>query len=123
MKTLVVLLLFVGVAFAATSLSKQLANADIDTVLQNQRLLSRYIQCLLDSVPCTAEGRELKKTLPNALKSGCSQCDAKTKETVEKVINHLKSKRANDWEKLLAKYDPKGEYKKRFEATTSERRV
>ena len=58
-------------------------------------------------------------TLPDALSSGCSKCNQKQKDVAEKVINHLKANRSRDWERLLAKYDPKGEYKKRFEGTRS----
>lgn len=57
------------------------------------------------------------ETLPDALKSGCSKCDVKQKAMADKVINHLRTKRINDWERLIAKYDPTGEYKKRFETT------
>lgn len=33
---------------------------DIEKVLSNSRITNRYIDCLLDRVQCTAEGRELK---------------------------------------------------------------
>ena len=33
---------------------------DVDRILQNGRVLSNYIKCMLDEGSCTAEGRELK---------------------------------------------------------------
>ncbi|EFN66918.1 Ejaculatory bulb-specific protein 3 [Camponotus floridanus] len=90
-------------------------DVDVDKILQNNRVLNNYIRCLLDEGPCTAEGRELRKTLPDALSSSCSKCNDKQKATAEKVINHLKTKRSKDWDRLIAKYDPRGEYKKRYE--------
>lgn len=57
------------------------------------------------------------ETLPDALSTGCQKCNQKQKETADKVINHLMNKRPADWDRLVKKYDPKGEFKKRYEAT------
>lgn len=38
-------------------------NFDVDAVLNNQRLLRSYANCLLDKGSCTAEGKELKSKL------------------------------------------------------------
>lgn len=35
-------------------------NFDVDKVLNNDRILTSYINCLLDKGNCTNEGRELK---------------------------------------------------------------
>jgi len=32
----------------------------------------------------------------------------------ERVIRHLITERSKDWERLMNKYDPKGEYKERY---------
>ncbi|XP_011635423.1 ejaculatory bulb-specific protein 3 [Pogonomyrmex barbatus] len=90
-------------------------DVDVDKILQNNRVLTNYIRCLMDEGPCTADGRELRKTLPDALSSGCSKCNDKQKAMAEKVINHLKTKRTRDWDRLMTKYDPNGEYKRRYE--------
>jgi hypothetical protein len=90
-------------------------NVDVDKILNNDRVLTNYIKCLMDEGPCTSEGRELKKTLPDALNSGCTKCNQKQKETAEKVIRHLSQKRTRDWERLTKKYDPDGQFKKRYE--------
>jgi hypothetical protein len=56
------------------------------------------------------------ETLPDALLTGCEKCSEKQKSTSERVINHLMKERGKDWERLLTKFDPKGEYKKRYES-------
>jgi hypothetical protein len=33
---------------------------DVDAVIRNERLLSNYVGCLLDSNPCTPDAAELK---------------------------------------------------------------
>lgn len=57
----------------------------------------------------------IPETLPDALSSGCTKCNPKQKDTAEKVMKHLMSKRPKDWERLTKKYDPEGLYKKRYE--------
>ncbi|XP_076631043.1 chemosensory protein 6 [Colletes latitarsis] len=114
------LLLFILVGIASVTAEKypsKYDDVDVDRILQNGRVLTNYIKCLLDEGPCTNEGRELKKTLPDALSTGCSKCNEKQRITADKVINHLRTKRPNDWERLAARYDPDGQYKSRFEDT------
>ncbi|KAJ9585930.1 hypothetical protein L9F63_020438 [Diploptera punctata] len=91
-------------------------NIDVDSILGNNRILNNYLKCLLDEGSCTPDGRELKKTLPDALQTGCEKCSAKQKETSQKVIQHLRSERPKEWDRLIKKYDPNGEFKKRYEA-------
>lgn len=92
-------------------------NVDIDRILQNNRVLSNYIKCVMEEGPCTPEGRDLKKYLPDALQNGCTKCTDRQKGTAEKVIRHLMDKRKKDWDRLEKKYDPTGEYRKKYERT------
>ncbi|XP_058809163.1 ejaculatory bulb-specific protein 3-like [Phymastichus coffea] len=103
-------------AVDAVEYTNKYDNVDVDRILQNGRVLSNYIKCMLDEGNCTPDGREFKRILPDALASGCNKCNEKQKATADKVINHLMKRRPADWERLLKKYDPKGEFKKRFEA-------
>lgn len=49
-----------GTVVLAQNLKNQFDNVNIETVLQNDRVLTNYIKCLLDKGACTREGRELK---------------------------------------------------------------
>ncbi|GJQ80143.1 putative chemosensory protein [Trypoxylus dichotomus] len=91
-------------------------NVDVDRILSNQRILTNYLKCLMDEGPCTNEGKELKKTLPDALAGECSKCTDKQRASAEKVIRFLIKNRTNDWKRLTTKYDPTGQYRKRYEA-------
>lgn len=64
--------------------------------------------------PCTNEGRELKVTLPQTLRTACEKCTPKERNNSNKVISHLIKKKPADWAKLEKKYDPTGEDTKRF---------
>ncbi|KZC04256.1 PREDICTED: ejaculatory bulb-specific protein 3-like [Dufourea novaeangliae] len=120
------LLLVALIAIASVTANKypsKYDDVDVERILQNGRVLTNYIKCMLDEGPCTNEGRELKKTLPDALSSGCSKCNEKQKVTAEKVITHLRTKRPRDWDRLTAKYDPNGEYKKNFQNTEAAKKT
>ncbi|KAG7203187.1 hypothetical protein KM043_010294 [Ampulex compressa] len=115
MKGCLVLFALLAVALAADKYPSKYDNLDVDSILNNNRLLTNYINCMLEKGSCTKEGQELKKILPDALATSCSKCNEKQKTVAEKVINHLQKHRSTDWERLLKKYDPQGAYEKRYE--------
>jgi len=94
--------------------SKNLDNLNVDMILKNDRILTNYVKCLLDKGPCTSEGRELKTTLPQVLRSGCNDCTDKEKRNSRKVILHLQDKKPQEWSKLEKKFDPTGQFTKDF---------
>ncbi|KAF3426264.1 hypothetical protein E2986_13338 [Frieseomelitta varia] len=67
-------------------------NIDLDSILNSDRLLNNYVNCLLDVGSCTPDGKELKKSLPDALESDCEKCSEKQKTGSEKVIRFLINK-------------------------------
>ncbi|XP_055546286.1 ejaculatory bulb-specific protein 3-like [Wyeomyia smithii] len=119
MPSLSVSLLLIGLALtvvtSAQKYTDKFDNINVDQVLGNDRILNNYLKCLLDKGPCTQEGRELKKLLPDALKSNCEKCSERQKTSSRKVISHLETKKPAEWKKLLDKYDPQGIYKSKFE--------
>jgi len=90
-------------------------NIDVDQVLASKRLVATYVQCLLDKKPCTPEGAELRKILPDALKTQCSKCNSKQKNTALRVVERLQRDYDKEWKQLLDKWDPKREYLNNFE--------
>lgn len=116
--------------------SKNLENLNVDMILKNDRILTNYLKCVLDKGeiiwgvnelcklnlhfiffyqgPCTNEGRELKTTLPNALKTGCKKCSENERRSSRKVILHLIEKKPRDWAQIEKKYDPTGEFTREF---------
>ena len=60
MKAIITLLLVVSVVLAQDTYLSKYDNVDVERILQNQRVLSNYIKCLLEEGSCTPEGRELK---------------------------------------------------------------
>lgn len=62
---------------------------DIDEILKSERLLTNYINCLMEEGPCTEDGRELKETLPDAILTNCSKCSEKQKLGSDKIMHYM----------------------------------
>nr|AJP61958.1 chemosensory protein [Phenacoccus solenopsis] len=91
-------------------------NINLDEILASKRLVANYVQCLVNGKPCSPEGTELRKILPEALKTKCAKCTPKQKEGAIKVITRVQKDYPEEWKKLAAKWDPTGEYFRAFSA-------
>jgi len=91
--------------------------------LKSDRLLTNYFKCLMDKGKCTPDGNELKRTLPDALKTECSKCSEKQKAGTERVIRYLIEKKPDQWRMLQEKYDPQNVYYTRFKAEADARGI
>ncbi|KAI4492146.1 hypothetical protein M0802_010043 [Mischocyttarus mexicanus] len=90
-------------------------NVDIDGIMKNERLLKAYVGCLLDRNPCTPDAMELKRNLPDALATNCSSCSKAQKIAADKLSHFLIDERPEAWGLLETKYDPNGEYRRRYQ--------
>ncbi|XP_049832811.1 ejaculatory bulb-specific protein 3-like [Schistocerca gregaria] len=110
---------------AAVAVSAQAApqdkldNLDVDEILNSDRLLKSYIQCMLDADDgkCTAEGKEIKSRLPKVFATGCGDCTPSHLERAVKALKHITDKYPAEWAKLKAKFDRTGEYTKQHAET------
>lgn len=48
--------------------------------------------------------------MPDAIRTDCKKCTPQQKANTKKIINHIKTKKPNEWKQLTNKYDPTGEY-------------
>ncbi|XP_059059013.1 allergen Tha p 1-like [Achroia grisella] len=113
------LMMFAVIGYAAGQSEQYTDRYDslkIDEVLANKRLTIAYIKCMLEKGKCTAEGRELKSHITEALRNGCIKCTPKQLSGVRKVIKHLINKENAYWVQLADKYDPKKIYRQKYEA-------
>nr|AYN71368.1 chemosensory protein 19 [Oedaleus infernalis] len=114
---LIAALAVVVVAAAEEKYTTKYDNVNLDEILNNDRLLNKYVQCLMEDGEsnCTADGKELKKAVPDALSNECAKCNDKQKEGTKKVLKHLVNHKPDVWQQLKAKYDPDGTYTKKYE--------
>ncbi|XP_038211127.1 allergen Tha p 1-like [Zerene cesonia] len=120
MKSFVVICLFALVAIASarpenSHYTDRYDNVDLDEILSNRRLLVPYINCVLDLGKCSADGKELKAHIQEALEQNCEKCTEAQKSGTRKVIGHLINKEADYWEQLKAKFDPEHKYVLKYE--------
>ncbi|XP_075216321.1 ejaculatory bulb-specific protein 3-like [Lycorma delicatula] len=106
---------------AADQYTTKYDNIDIDKILGNERVLTQYFKCLMGEGACTNEGRELKRLLPDAIETGCSKCNPKQRSAAKKVMLHMKSKRSQQWDRLINKYDPKSVHRQRLQEFLNEK--
>ncbi|XP_038109884.1 cell wall protein DAN4 isoform X4 [Culex quinquefasciatus] len=90
-------------------------NLDIDTILSSNRLVNNYVDCLLSRKPCPPEGKDLKRILPEALRTKCGRCSSTQKENALKIITTLYYSYPDQYQALRERWDPSGEYHRRFE--------
>ncbi|XP_050306266.1 ejaculatory bulb-specific protein 3-like [Anthonomus grandis grandis] len=118
MKLLVISCVLMGVlvvCLADDKYTTKYDNVDLDQILQSDRLLRNYVNCLLEKGKCTPDGVELKKNLPDALENGCQKCTDTQQKGARKVIHFLIKNKREWWNELAAKYDPDGTYTKKYE--------
>ncbi|KAJ3647009.1 hypothetical protein Zmor_024560 [Zophobas morio] len=90
-------------------------NISVDEIIKNDRLTRNYLDCVLEKGKCTSEGEQLKKAIPEILQNQCSKCSEKHKAAVKKVLHHLIEKKPEWWKEVEGKFDPQGEYKKKYD--------
>lgn len=118
MKPALLLACIVALSLIATVVGQasKYENYDIEILLRNDRILNNFIKCLTDRGPCTNDGREIKKYLPQALATSCSKCSYKQKLNTKKLILHLETKKPAQFREIQAKYDPTGNHLRQFKA-------
>nr|ARO70316.1 Chemosensory protein 12 [Dendrolimus punctatus] len=100
-----------------TSYTNEFDGLDLHEILTNDRLLTAYVNCLLEKGPCTPDGKELKKNLPDAIDNGCKKCTQKQREGADEVMHYIIDNRPEDWTKLEDKYQSDGSYKRKYLAS------
>nr|XP_032520037.1 ejaculatory bulb-specific protein 3-like [Danaus plexippus plexippus] len=115
MKVVIILATLITLVLTQDTYSSDLENFDIDELLENDRLLESYGKCLEYKGPCTSQGREFRKLMPEAIRTNCLKCTLKQREMVRKAAKALNVKLPKIWNELVKQEDPKGEYKQKFE--------
>ncbi|CAG9837575.1 unnamed protein product [Diabrotica balteata] len=87
-------------------------NYDVQKILDSTRLVRRYVDCLMDRLPCPPEGKFLKDIIPDAISNKCGRCNEKQKKQAGIILSHLLLKERELFLDLCSKYDPTGEARK-----------
>ncbi|KAL3289155.1 hypothetical protein HHI36_003591 [Cryptolaemus montrouzieri] len=102
------------VIVADKTIINRLGQIDVNTILENEWLLNNLLKCLIEGKRCTKDGTEIKKFLPEAIRTGCAKCTDSQRTGGIKVIKHLIKEKPNEWKILLDKFDPQKVYRARW---------
>ncbi|XP_031618432.1 ejaculatory bulb-specific protein 3-like [Contarinia nasturtii] len=108
---------------AETTYTSRFDNIDLDKILNTKRLFDNYFKCLMDQGKCTPDGKELKKLLPDALKTNCAKCTPKQQEGTDRVLRFMINHKPEEWKQLKAKYDPEDEFVKKYREAAKARGI
>ncbi|EAT42816.1 AAEL005691-PA [Aedes aegypti] len=111
---IVILFALVVMVVAQDGYPTKYDNIDVDEILNSDRHFKNYFNCLMDAGPCTPEGNELKKYLPDAIQTACAKCTDKQRQITAKVAKFLIEQRPEEWKALRTKYDPNNTFAEKY---------
>ncbi|XP_024217760.1 ejaculatory bulb-specific protein 3 [Halyomorpha halys] len=79
---------------------------DVDSILNNRRLMDAYTKCYLDKGPCAPPAREAKKYFAEIFRTNCGKCSREQKKQIKTAFSKLITVRPQDFQKIFAKYNP-----------------
>nr|QCX43090.1 chemosensory protein csp10 [Helopeltis theivora] len=123
LKIVILAACLVAVVSSAATYTNKYDNIDVDEILTNERLYKKYFDCLANKGKCTPDGKELKESLPDALKTACSKCTKKQQEGTDKVLRYVIENKPKDYKTLEAIYDHEGIYKKKYAEEAEKRGI
>ncbi|KAG6454413.1 hypothetical protein O3G_MSEX008691 [Manduca sexta] len=88
---------------------------DGDNLIQNTRLLKKYLDCFLTKGPCTPIGRLFKQIIPEVIVTACGKCTPNQKRFARKTFNAFKRNFPESHAELRQKFDPENKYYDAFE--------
>nr|AAF71289.1 chemosensory protein [Mamestra brassicae] len=115
MKFVLLLCVMVAAVVAEDKYTDKYDNINLDEILANKRLLVAYVNCVMERGKCSPEGKELKEHLQDAIENGCKKCTENQEKGAYRVIEHLIKNEIEIWRELTAKYDPTGNWRKKYE--------
>ncbi|KAJ2948455.1 hypothetical protein O0L34_g7703 [Tuta absoluta] len=109
-------IIFMSIATIVTAdfYSDRYDNFDVEPLLENDRILVGYTRCFLDQGPCTAEAKDFKKVIPEALETTCGKCTLKQRQLIRQVIRAMMEKQPEAWKQLVDRFDHDHEFQPNF---------
>lgn len=98
-------------------------NIDVDRILNSKRLFDNYFKCLMDEGKCSPDGKELKKLLPDALRTNCAKCTEKQRDGTDRVLRFIVKNKPDEWKQLKAKFDPEDKFIRQYRESASQRGI
>ncbi|CAF4807840.1 unnamed protein product [Pieris macdunnoughi] len=94
---------------------------DTDYLVENPRLLKKYINCFLNEGPCTPIGKDFKLALPEIVRTACSRCSPSQKRLAQKTFEAFNLYLHDDYNTLKSRLDPENRFFGNFLRTISKK--
>ncbi|XP_047118415.1 uncharacterized protein LOC124798926 [Schistocerca piceifrons] len=125
MKCHVALLLCASLAFVAAAEEKYAAtfdSLDLKEVLSDETRVQDAMRCLLEEgdAACRPAAKALKKVLPEIVRTDCAKCTETQLKKIGGFFGEISHRHPDLMKKLLDKYDPSGEYRKKYAKSWAE---
>nr|AWW17230.1 chemosensory protein 6 [Riptortus pedestris] len=89
---------------------------DVERILTNNRIITKYIKCMLRQGVCPPEARDFRRTIPVILRHLCENCTDRQRNALKLIFTFVKENYPDEWGRLMKLYDPKGEAQERLNA-------
>ncbi|KAL3276411.1 hypothetical protein HHI36_011795 [Cryptolaemus montrouzieri] len=106
MKVLIALVASVIVAQGVDGYEEKMDKIDMEALMQNDQLLKKHFDCIIDGKNCTPENKDLEKYIPEIMETCCAKCSTEQKESIVKITKYLTEKKPEFLKRFLDKYDP-----------------
>nr|SAJ59008.1 putative chemosensory protein [Triatoma brasiliensis] len=120
--TLSAIVLFFSLNLASTltlqqihrSWFQRLSVIPVEDVLNNRRILNKYLGCLLRRTVCAPEARDFRILLPSILREPCNNCTERQRSSLKKIFEHVHTVHPGEWQEIMSMYDPKSEHQEKI---------
>nr|UMT69254.1 chemosensory protein 2 [Ophraella communa] len=99
---------------------KVLRKIDINTVLNNERIIKSYVDCVTGKKRCTSEGTALKESWKEGLDRGCDTCEEEEKKKIKKIAKHIYTHYRPLYDELVESLDKDGKYREKYKSYIDE---
>jgi len=96
---------------------------DVETVMNNERIIKILFNCVVNRGPCTREGLELKRIIPDAIQTECAKCNDRQRKQAGKALAYLLTYKPEYWRMLIQKFDPNNVYLRKYMSDNDEEKV
>uniref|UniRef100_A0A1S5VFH9 Chemosensory protein n=1 Tax=Meteorus pulchricornis TaxID=51522 RepID=A0A1S5VFH9_9HYME len=86
-----------------------------EILLRNERLLARFVDCLVDEGPCLGPIAKFKKEIPKMMETQCARCQEQIKVLSAKVMQHIREHKPEKWKKIQEIYDPDHKHQEKLD--------
>ncbi|XP_047000706.1 uncharacterized protein LOC124616444 [Schistocerca americana] len=121
----VALLLCASLALVAAAEEKYPAtfdSLDLKELLSDETRVQDAMRCLLEEgdAACRPAGKALKEVLPEIVRTDCAKCTETQHKKIGGFFGEVSRRHPDLMKKLLDKYDPSGEYRKKYAKSWAE---